>query len=143
MLEFGRNKNNLQAEFANKVNKERDRRISEGFYYGQHKFDFDPGSKERITGAGALAIASIMLGSEEGDLYWAGSEPFVWVLEDNTYLPLDARDMLAVSKAAAAHESAHVFHGISLKTVADTTVDYTDDAFWPVVAPAEEPSNAS
>lgn len=143
MLEFGRNVEIVQKEFAKKVNAERDRRVAEGFYYGQHKFDFDPGSKERITGAGALAIAAIMLGTEEGDLYWAGSEPFVWVLEDNTYLPLDARAMLAVSKAAAAHESNHVFHGISLKTVGDTTVDVTDDAFWPVVAPVQEEENAS
>jgi hypothetical protein len=143
MLNFGRNADTVKSEFDKKVNRERDRRVAEGFYYGPHKFDFDPGSKERITGAGALAIASIMLGSQEGDLYWAGSEPFVWVLEDNTYLPLDARDMLAVSKAAAAHESNHVFHGISLKTVGDTNVDFTDDAYWPVVAPTEEASDAS
>lgn len=133
MLEFGRGPGVAAAEFAARVNRERDRRIGLGFYWGPHLFDFDRQTKERITGAGALAIGAMLAGAQPGDALWAGgADPFVWVLKDNTQLPLDAPDMLAVAAAAAAHERAHVFAGISIKG-GPRPLDFTDDSLWPPV----------
>ncbi len=133
MPSFGQDPTRADKAFREKVNAERDRRIALGFYFGDHLFDFDEQSKERITGAGALAIGAIMGGAQPGNYFWAGGEmPFAWVLKDNTILPLDAPQMLQAAAAAAAHESAHVFAGISIK-VGPRPADFTDDSLWPEI----------
>jgi hypothetical protein len=136
MADFGRNLDALKRELDDAINAERDRRIRAGFYYGQSLFDWDDATKARVTGAAALAGFAIAKGAQEGDYYWARpDQPFVWVLQDNTYLFLDAQGMFAVSQTAASHESDHVFAGISLKVMDPPPADITDDAYWPTVAP--------
>lgn len=134
MTEFGRSQPMIDAEFKAAVHVERDRRIAAGFYYGPHKFDWDDQTKARVTGAAALAGFAIAAGAQPGDYLWAGGgDPFVWVLQDNGYLPLDAQSMFAVSKVAAGHERDHVFAAIGIKVMSPRPSDITDDALWPVV----------
>lgn len=136
MIEFGRNSVALKSEYASAVNVERDRRINAGFYFGPHKFDWDPDTKSRVTGKATLAGFAIGAGSVPGDLQWDGSGvDFGWILADNLVLPLDARGMFAVAVAASLHEQAHVFAARAIKEAAAPPVDFRDEALWPVVAP--------
>ena len=136
MLEFGRDPAIVAAEFAARVNRERDRRIGAGFYYGPRKFDWNEATRARVTGAAAMAGFAIGSGALAGDYRWhGGSTDFGWILQNNMVLPLDAQGMFAVSQTAMAHEAAHVFAARAIKEAATPPADFTDDTLWPVVQP--------
>lgn len=117
---------------ADQVNEERDRRITAGFVFNNHTFDFDPASKENITGAGAMAGTAIALGAVTGDLHWhGGADPFEWISADNVKVQLDAHAMFAMSQAAAEHVRAHVFAARFLKDMAVILPDFQEDSHWP------------
>ena len=136
MPRFGQNQTMKKNSFGAEVNVERDFRIGGGFYYGTYKFDWDEATKPRVTGAASLAGFAIGAGAQPNDLRWHGGDnDFVWILQDNSILPLDAQGMFAVSQSAMAHEAAHVFAGRTIKESGSYTVDLQDDALWPLVAP--------
>ena len=136
MLEFGRNPVKAKQESDSGVNDERDRRITAGFYYGPYKFDWNEATKSRVTGAASLAGFAIGAGAQPNDLRWhGGNSDFVWILQDNSILPLDAQGMFAVSQSAMAHEAAHVFAGRTIKESGTMPADLQDDALWPLVEP--------
>jgi hypothetical protein len=137
MLEFGRSALVVKAEYARSVNAERDKRVTGGFYYGPHKFDWDDATKARVTGAASLAGFAVGAGAQPNDLRWHGGDAdFVWILQDNSILPLDAQGMFAVSQSAMAHEAAHVFAGRAIKQSGTIPADLQDNALWPALGPA-------
>lgn len=122
---------------SEKVNKERDRRIQAGFIYNGKVFDNDPISKSRIIGGAALAIAALMNAMinqtpiEHGNYYWDnGFEPFGWIVQDNTVMPLDVYQMIELGQVAAAWEKRHIDAAYALKNMSPIPRDYKDDMYW-------------
>ena len=114
------------------VDEERDRRIVAGFAFQGHVFQFDEVSKGRITGAATLAGFAALNGSLAGDYRWRdANHDFAFLDKDNGYLVMDAATCLAFGKAAANHDSDHVFAARALKTAAPIPVNYQDDSHWP------------
>ena len=133
MPRFGQNQTMKRETFNSEVNVERDSRIGGGFYYGTHKFDWDEAAKARVTGAASLAGFAIGAGAQPNDLRWHGGDTdFGWILQDNTVLPLDAQGMFAVSQAALAHESKHIFAAHEIKRTGSTGADISKDTRWPL-----------
>jgi len=136
MLEFGRDPAIVAAEFAARVNRERDRRIGAGFYYEGALFDWDLRAQKFMTGKATLAGFAVAAGAVPGDLMWDGTgKAFGWILSDNTVLPLDAQGLFTVAIVAAGHEQSHVDAARAIKRAAQRPADYLDDALWPEVAP--------
>lgn len=114
------------------VNAERDRRIAAGFVFNGKTFDYDEASRQRISGAGALAIAAIMNGAQPGDMLWhGGATAFGWIVKDNTFMELDAQGVVALGQAAAAWEYAHIAAARVLKDMTPIPLDFEDDIRWP------------
>lgn len=117
---------------AEQVDAERDRRIVANFTFGGTAYDFDAASKARITGMGTLAGFALAGGFGAGNLRWAdASVDFVWIASDNTPVPMDAPTCFAFAKAAAAHESAHIFHARAIKSMSPIPADFTANGYWP------------
>lgn len=116
----------------NMVNIERDRRIEAGFEFNGKMYDFDVKSKQRVTGAGALAKFAMIAGAEEGDYQWmGGNNNFSWISQDNSFVLMDANNCSAMADASALHEQSHVFAARLLKNVQPVPHDYKDDVYWP------------
>lgn len=114
------------------VNIERDRRISAGFDFEDHHYAFDPDSKQRVTGAGTLAGFATMAGASAGDIYWQGDgDPFAFIADDNTIVPMDAPTCFAFGRAAALHEKRHIFAARTIKDMTPIPENYADDEYWP------------
>lgn len=115
------------------VNAERDRRIAETFIFNSTPFDFDPASKQRVTGAATLAGFAIGNGAQVGDFHWHGnpSVEFSWIGADNTLVKMDAQTCFAFGQSAAAHETAHILAARALKDMASIPSNYTDEQYWP------------
>lgn len=117
---------------SGQINAERDRRICQGFRFGDKTYAFDPASKQRVTGAGTLAGFAIVNGAQAGDLFWHGGEqPFRWIADDNSLTSMDAETCFAFAQAAAAHEEAHIFAARALKDQVPPPSDYMHDVHWP------------
>ena len=117
---------------SGQVNAERDKRIALGFNYGPHRFDFDTASKSRITGAATLAGFAMGAGAQAGNFLWhGGTDPFTWILQDNTTLQIDAPTMFQIGQVAANWEASHITAARALKDADPIPADYTDDAYWP------------
>lgn len=113
------------------VDGERDRRLAV-FPYDGHLFDFDAASQTNIQGAFSIAMAAVLAGAEVGNLRW--SDPgydFSWITVDNQIVPMDAHQVVAFGKAAAAWKSAHIFKARALKDQQPIPADYKADANWP------------
>lgn len=116
------------------VNKERDRRIENNFYFNGKKYDFDPIAKSRITGAATLAGFALGAGAQAGNLKWhGGTTNFTWITYDNSLVTMDAQTTFLFGKAAATHETAHIFAAKMIKANDPIPEDYMDDAYWPTV----------
>jgi len=127
---------NDRAEILNMQRKkdiydERLRRVQKGFMYAGKMYDFDVTSQNRISGAATLANAAMMSGAQAGDLRWhGGTSDFIWITQDNTFVPMDAPTLLSMGQAAAEHERAHVFAARALKD--DPSLENVfDDIHWP------------
>ena len=114
------------------VNRERDRRAHYGFMFNGKRYQFDPDSRARISGAATLAKFAIVGGAQAGNLRWMNpSADFSWIAADNTMTTMDAQTCSAFGNAAAAHEQAHVFAARALKAMDPIPDDYADDQYWP------------
>lgn len=117
---------------AEQVNAERDRRIFGGFTFNGVRFQSRLEDQKRIAGAGTLAVVAIVGGAQAGDYLWhGGAEPFAWIAEDNTLVPMDAQTVIAFGQAAAAHESANVFAARAIKDMDPIPSDFAADSYWP------------
>lgn len=122
------------APTSDDVNRERDRRVDDGFLLDGQKFQSRPKDRENIAGASTLAVIAIMGGAQPGDLRWhGGSTNFVWIASDNSLVPMDAYTVINLGKTAAAWKSAHIFAARVLKDMEEIPMNYTDDKYWEVV----------
>ena len=132
MPEFGQNQKLARHRLVQAINAERDRRVSAGFVFQGHRFDFDQDSAANITGAGASAGIAMALGAEQGNLRWADPEKdFSFLSQDNVWLPMDAHTCFAFSQAALRHKHAHIRAARSIKDTVPVPQDFTNDVFWP------------
>lgn len=116
-----------------RINRERDRRLSLGFTFGGNSFDFDEISKIRISGAGTLAGFAVAGGAPQGYYQWTGDgTDFYWIAQDNTKVYLDAQSMFAMAQYAAQWEARHIKAARTLKDMDPVPTDYKDDSYWPV-----------
>lgn len=114
------------------INAERDRRIAQSFVFNGVRFDLDPASKARVTGAATLAGFAMAAGAPAGWLHWhGGPDPFVWIAADNSLVQMDAPICFAYGQAAALHESRHVFCAAALKNAGAVPTDWaTNEGWW-------------
>lgn len=113
------------------VNAERARRLSLPFTFNGNRFDRDPQSLARITGAATLAGFAVAGGAQPGDTMWhGGSLPFSWITADNTLVQMDAQTMFAFGQAAAAVEEKLIFAAWAIKAMPEIPADYKSDARW-------------
>lgn len=114
------------------VNLERDRRLSGTIAYMGAVFDCDATSLQRITGAATLAGFAIVRGAAAGDLYWhGGSEPFIWISNENVPVEMDAFATFKFGQAATENETAHIMAARVLKDMEEIPRDFQDDKWWP------------
>ena len=114
------------------VTAERDRRLQAGFTFDGKSYGTTDADMKRITGAATLAGFAMGAGATVGDLRWANAaQDFAWIAADNTLTPMDAQTCFAFGKAAAAHESAHIFAARALKDTDPIPRDFADDGYWP------------
>lgn len=131
-IRIGINQEARRRQMSARINAERDRRIVAGFPFAGHRFDFDPASKSRITGAATLAGFALAQGAVPGDLQWNGvGVDFTWLSADNVAVPMDAATCFAFGAAAAEHERAHIFAARALKDAETVPDDFAADAWWP------------
>lgn len=115
------------------VSLERDRRMAAGFMFGGERFDFDMKSKTNISGAAQMAFMAMVASpaAAQSDKWNGAAEPFAWRAADNSFMVLTAEMVVALGRAAAAHEAAHMKAGWVLKDANPIPGDYTDDKYWP------------
>ena len=104
------------------VNAERDRRLTT-FAFNGDRFDLF-GSETKISGAGMLALASVMTGA-------AWDSDFAWIAADNATVPMDAQTTLNFAKAAADWTARHIHAARVMKNMPRIPADYASDARWP------------
>lgn len=121
----------LRAQQALLVNAERARRLAAPMPFGSTTFDMDPTSKQRITGAGALAGFALGAGALPGDLFWHGGDtPFAWIDAENARVPMDALACFGLAQAAARRESVLIGCADVLKRMPSLPDDWRDDTWW-------------
>lgn len=92
------------------VNAQRDARIDGGFAYGGDVYQSRASDRENIQALGVQAQLALLGGAAPGDLRWhGGPTDFVWILEDNTTVPLDAPGMVGLFQTGIAFKSALTF----------------------------------
>lgn len=134
-IQLGINAERNERLWRDKINAERDRRIEAGFLFEGNLYQFREQDRARITGAATLAGFAIGQGAAAGNFLWhGGTDPFSWILSDNSVVQLDAPTTFTLGQAAAHHESVHVFAAKTLKEMTPNSVDPTDDTYWPVSA---------
>ncbi len=121
-----------QDSLRRRIDIERDRRMKAGFLFGGVAYDFDDASKARITGMATLAGFAMGQGAQAGNYHWhGGTDPFVWIASDNSFVPMDAPTCFAFGQAAAAHEIAFIFAARLLKDMVPVPENFTDPLYWP------------
>lgn len=127
-----------RQELNIRINNERDRRIAAGFMFNGKLFQNRPDDQKRINGAGSLAIAAILAGSQPGNLRWHGGDTdFVWIAADDTLVQMDAQTVLAFGQASARWESLHIFAAKALKSAEVIPSDYVANHHWPLLPYSE------
>lgn len=86
----------LKTELCAEIGLERDRRINGGVDYAGHRFDTDPKSVQRISGAVQLVALDPAYAPD-------------WITADNTLVRLDAAAISGLGQAVGVHEAAAVF----------------------------------
>lgn len=123
---------------SGQIDRERDRRVANGFMFNDVLFQSRAQDQKRISGAGALAIVAVINGAQPNDLRWHGGDSdFAWIAADNSLVTMDAQTVIAFGQAAAAWESAHVFAARALKDMSPPPEAYDDDQYWPELPDAE------
>ncbi len=123
------------------VDAERDLRISAGFSFQGHLYQFRPATiaddRENIQGMANVAFGAISRGATAGDLRWLDPDKdFYFIAADNTRVPMDAPTTYALGLAAVTHKLTHVTAGSDLKKMDPIPSDFRDQHYWP--APSAE-----
>lgn len=113
------------------VDAERDRRTNAGFIFKDKLIQSRDSDRENVSGAAQLAFMAIVGGAQPDDYRWSDPDtPFQWIAADNTLLTLDAKDTVAMGRAAAATKQSLIFKARDLKNMSPIPLDYTDDKWW-------------
>jgi hypothetical protein len=119
------------------VNRLRDLKIRNGFFFEGRIYQTDDESRENIAGAGTYAAAEIMAGAKEGDLRWFDeAEDFYFINRDNIRIPMDAQTTLRFAQALAKFKSKIIIAASNLKKLETIPADYDDPKHWPPIDPA-------
>jgi hypothetical protein len=119
-------------QLIEEITEYRNHLISDGFEFNGVVYDSRPEDQKRISGASLLAFMAISQGAQAGDYLWhGGNDPFVWIAQDNSVNPMDAFTVIEFGKAAAFHESSHIFAARQLKDMNPIPDNYTDPMYWP------------
>lgn len=121
---------------SRQVNAERDRRVDLGLTVNiggtDYTFQFDAKSRENISGAATLAGFAVAGGALAGNYLWhGGTQPFSWILADNSVIQIDAPTMFAIGQAAANRVSLFTFAARTIKELNPIPLNYTADSYWP------------
>lgn len=109
----------MRAAQVKEINAARDAAIAGGFEFNGVRYDSDPKSVQRISGAVTLG----MLNPEfETD----------WITFDNSVVTLDAAGLAGLGVAAGTHEAAQIFKARGLKNavLAATTAEEIQSITW-------------
>ena len=113
------------------VNAERNRRFDLGFEFDGVWFDSKAVDRENILGAAQLAFMAIVAGAQPGNLRWhGGTSDFVWIVADNSQMPMDAHTVIAMGKAAAAQKQKLIMVARWLKDQNPIPSDFRSDHYW-------------
>ncbi len=100
----------LAAARVAAVDVERDARIEGGFTYAGDLYQSRQSDRENVSTLGLQAQLAVLGGAEAGDLRWhGGPSDFVWILADNTTVPLDAPGMVALFQTGITFKHALTF----------------------------------
>lgn len=117
------------------VTSERNRRLSDGFFWNGTRFDARPEDKTRIAGAAQLAFMYLVDGGDPTAVDWndpGTGEPFSWIAQDNSRVNMTAPQTIDFAKAAARWEKKNIDAGRVLKDdPSGVPANYTDDVHWP------------
>jgi len=122
------------------IEAEKVRRIEAGFLFMGKMIQSRTEDRENIAGAKSAAQDAKLLDAQPGDYGWQlkldpvnGMTAFGWITLDNSILPLDADQMIAMGYAAMLHKQRFIFLANSLKQRAasgEDLGDVTRDALW-------------
>lgn len=112
-------------ELCAAIDRERDRRMHTRFAFHGVWYQCREQDVVNITGAGASALAALVMGAP-----WPAD--FVWIAEDNSRVPMTAAEVIALGNAYTAFRGALIFKASDLKALvrAGEKVDYMADAAW-------------
>jgi hypothetical protein len=121
------------APTAADVDRERDRRIADGFTFEGVVYQAREQDLRNINGAATGAALALMSNAQPGDLRWQGGDSdFGWIAADNTIVPMDVMTMVNFGRAAMAHVERLTMTGRTLKDrLADgEALEITHDVLW-------------
>jgi hypothetical protein len=121
------------APVAADVDRERDRRIADGFTFEGVVYQAREQDLRNINGAATGAALALMRGAQAGDLRCQGGDSdFGWIAADNTIVPMDVMTMVNFGRAAMAHVERMTMTGRILKNrlAGGEDFDLSDDALW-------------
>ena len=122
----------LERSTKEKVDSERDYRLSAGFVFDGVVYQCSADDTANIAGAATAAVFAVISGAEAGDLRWHGGDTdFRWIALDNSTHVMDAQTVIAFARAAMARKEAFYFAGFNLKALPTLPEDYRDDKYWP------------
>lgn len=122
----------IPAPTSEDVNAERDRRIDAGVIFEGVLYQSAIGDRENIAGSSQIAFMAILNGAERGDLRWADpNNDFYWIAADNSYVYMDAYQVVEFGKTVAAHKQAHIYACSNIKNMDPIPLDYRSDVYWP------------
>ncbi|WP_129792565.1 DUF4376 domain-containing protein [Sphingosinicella sp. CPCC 101087] len=117
------------------VDVERDRRVYSGITFAGMRFQTREQDLRNIDTTLTFAMAALAQGGgQPEDYFWhGGDQPFVWIAEDNTLVPMDAATFASFAAASTWRRADHILAARTIKDMNPIPADFTDDSYWPEV----------
>lgn len=118
------------------IDKERDRRIGEGFLFNGVVYQARDQDIRNINGAATAAAIAVMQQVAPGNLRWANpSKDFEWIAYDNSIVPMDAYTTIAFGMTAMGWVSSLTMIARELKNrlINGEVFDIDDDSLWAIL----------
>lgn len=120
-----------RSELLAAVTAERDRRIGSGVLFQGNMFQSGPADRENVAAAAQVAYMAITDGAKPGDLRWYDpNDNFSWIATDNSFVPMDAKTLLELSKAFVSHKQQLTFSAREIKDAVPIPDDFYEDKWW-------------
>lgn len=123
----------LVPEFTSDVNRERDKRILQGFTYNGHLFQADEKALQNINGVSSAATIALIQQVDQTSLRWhGGDKDFAFIAMDNTAVPMTLIDAINFGLTAMAHVNKYMMRARELKNAVEAGEEFNvlDDAVW-------------